>query len=125
MKEEINSRIESVKQRFSDLDIEGKIAAHPLPAVGIALAIGAAIGLLKGLGGGGKKVDKEVAAKSTIGGAISGAITALAMRMVKDYALGHLSGYAKSYLGGQQDPVASKREQGASRDASVERFLEH
>lgn len=126
MNEDINARIEGLKERFANLDIEGKIAAHPIAALGVALATGALIGLATGFGRKGSKVDKEVAAKSTIGGAISGAVTALAMRMVKDYALGRLSGAAKTWYSSHNlEGQSSQSERGASRDASVERFLEH
>ena len=125
MNEDINARIDGLKARFANLDLEGKIAAHPIAALGVALATGALIGLATSFGRT-SKVDTEVAAKSTIGGAISGAITALAMRMVKDYALGRLSGAAKTWYSSHNlEDQGSQRERGASRDASVERFLEH
>jgi hypothetical protein len=117
-KESLMSRVEELSRRFKDaknkFDVEAQIAAHPLPAIGIAFAIGAVFALA-----GGRKHTPD--AHRGIGGAMMAGLGALAMRMLKDVALGQLSGAARAWMEGN----ATDGERTASRDRSVESFLEH
>ncbi len=119
--QDLGDRLKAKLGNFrGSIDLERRIAEHPLPAVGIAFALGAIVGLVRTLGRGHERA--EAVKNSTLGGAITGAITALAMRMAKDYALSHLSGAARKWIDTDQ---TSPTERKASRDPSVESFLEH
>jgi hypothetical protein len=92
-------------------DLETKITAHPLAAIAIALAAGAVVGLA-----GGRSKNDAARTKRTIGSVIVGGVSAIVMGMIRSIVVEHLSGAAKSWLG---------PENMASRDPSIESFLEH
>lgn len=119
-KESLKTRVDELGRRFKDMknkvDIEAQIVAHPLPAVGIALVLGAMVGYRR------RSSQTEQAKRAGISGAIIGGVSALVMRMLKDAALGQLSGAAKTWFDRQQDQPT---ERGASRDPAMEAFLEH
>jgi hypothetical protein len=95
-------------------ELETRIEAHPLAAVAIALVAGAIVALARGERG-------HAPRKRTIGSAIIGGISALAMGVVKDALLGQLSGAAKSWL----DPEGAMSAAGGARRDPAESFLEH
>lgn len=127
--EEISRRVQETREK---LDVKSKIAAQPLPAVGIAFAVGAALGLL---GGGGRKsrsrrdsgIDKEDVQRG-VGGMIGGAIVALVMRLAKDMVFRQLSEHAKEWLHqrqqGQGIGASSQSEQRTSSQPGMESFLQ-
>ena len=104
--------IEDLRNRLEDAvgELDDRIAEHPFAAVGIAFGLGALFALSPRL------PDPD---KRTIRGLLASGLTALALRGVKSYAWSRLSGAAKGLFDG------SSRERQASRDRSVEAFLEH
>ncbi len=95
-------------------ELEARIEAHPLAAVALALFAGAIVALARG-------TRESAPRKRTIGSAIVGGLSALAMGVVKDALLGQLTGAAKSWL----DPDgAMSAAPGVPRDPA-DSFLEH
>lgn len=92
-------------------ELEAKITANPLAALAIALAAGAVVGLA-----GGRSSKDRASDKRTIRGMLLGSVSAIVMGVIRNAVVEHLSGAAKSWLG---------PENVASRDRSVESFLEH
>lgn len=100
--------------------IEARMTEHPWQTIGIAVATGAMLGLLTG----GRRAAP--APRRGIGGALVAALGAIAMRMLRDAALGQVTGYAREWLGKQDDlRGTATREDLASHDPSIEPFLEH
>jgi len=91
-------------------DLESKITAYPLAAVAIALAAGALVGL------GARRSKSAPPSKRTVSSLLLAGVSAIVTSMVRSAVLEQLSGAAKSWLG---------PEDAASRDRSVESFLEH
>lgn len=123
-KESLKTRVDELGRRFKDIknkvDIEAQIVAHPLPAIGIAFVLGAMVGFRR------KSPRQEQVKRAGISGAIIGGLSALVMRMLKDVAIGQLSGAAKTWFDKQQGHVKDQpTERGASRDPAMEAFLEH
>lgn len=119
-KDSVTSKIEELRTRLAGLDraaIEAKIIAHPLPAIGAAFALGVlvAIGTHKP-----KSAENEV--KRGIGGAMVAGLGAVAVRLLKSYAISHLGDAAKNWIGGDQ---TNPTERVASMDPAVESFVRH
>jgi hypothetical protein len=95
-------------------ELEARISAHPLAAVAIALCAGAVVALAR-------RNTRDAAPRRTIGSAIIGGISALAMGVVKDALLGQLSGAAKSWL----DLEGTMSAAPCARREPTESFLEH
>jgi hypothetical protein len=95
-------------------DLQAKIAAHPWPIVGAAFALGAIIAL------GTRKGDE----RRSIGSMVAAGLGAVALRLVKSYALGKLGDAAKDWIGDRVNAMGST-EQATSRQPAVESFLEH
>lgn len=91
-------------------ELRHTIMAHPLAAIAIAFAAGAITGLA------GRATREAAPTKRTIRSVLLGSVSAIVMGMIRSAVIEHLSGAAKSWL----DP-----EDSASRDRSVESFLEH
>ena len=89
--------------------LEAKIAAHPLTAIAIAFAAGAVVALAN-------RANDAAPARRTLGGALAGSLGALAMGVLRTAVLEQVSDAAKSWF---------DSEDAASRDRSVEPFLEH
>lgn len=119
------ARLEQLKHKVSDarhqLDVPSQIAAHPLPAVGIALALGAVVAL-------GRSRPVAAAAAEPSGHPLrSAALTALAgfgLRMVREVALTQLGNAAREWWS-QHEPRAERedREVETSHQAELEPFL--
>ena len=92
-------------------ELEAKITAHPLAAIAIALAAGAIVGMA-----GSRSTKDHAPDKRTIRGMLLGGVSAIVMGVIRSAVVEHLSGAAKTWLG--PDNVAS-------RDPSVEPFLQH
>jgi hypothetical protein len=123
-KESLTSRIDELGRRFKNAksmgNISEKIAAHPWPAVGIAVALGAFAGIAGHLGRPDENGEHKL--RHTL---IAGA-GALLLRLVKSYALGQLGDTAKSWIDERTRMAgADDVEKAASRDPSVEAFLRH
>lgn len=94
-------------------DLEDKIKAHPMIAVALAMGAGAVIAFARG-----SSRRTAAPAKRTVRGMIFGGLSTIAIGMIRTAVLEHLSEAARGWL----DP---DRESTASRDRSVESFLEH
>jgi len=115
-KASLRSRLHELERRYAEakdkLDLGARIAQHPRAAVGIALGVGALLGLL----GGGRKSVAD--GERTFGGTVMAALGAFAIKMLKDAALHEGAEMAKGWW-------ADRTERDASSDPSVEAFLEH
>jgi ElaB/YqjD/DUF883 family membrane-anchored ribosome-binding protein len=123
-KESLSSRIDELGRRYRTAknmgNISDKIAKHPWPAVGIAVALGAFAGIASHVARPDENGERKL--RHTL---IAGA-GALLLRLAKSYALGQLSDTAKSWIDERtRMDGADKTEKAASRDPSVEAFLEH
>jgi len=122
--EAMRSHVEELGRRFHDvrqrIDLESRIAARPLTAVGIAFALGAVLAL-----GGRRRAAPEEQVQRGLGGAVIAGITAIAMRVAKDAAIRQLADAARRWLHEQYGTNVPDSEREASRDPSVEPFLEH
>jgi hypothetical protein len=119
LKSSVTSKMDELRSRLSGVNremIEAQIVAHPWPAVGGALALGVLVALA-----GHRPKAPEQEAKRTLGGAAVAAIGAVAVRLLKSYAISQLGDAAKGWLGAHENP----RERAASKDPAVESFLEH
>ena len=116
VKAQLIARIEEIARRVHDMrsriDVAAYVAEHPWPAVGVAFAAGALLALR------GRRRSEPVLERGT-GGMITAMLGALAMRIVKDVALGQASDVLRSWW------LASDSERDASFDPSVEVFVEH
>lgn len=117
-KASLRSRLHELERRYAaakdKLDLGARIAQHPRTAVGIALGLGAFLGFL----GGGKAKHVMSDGERTIGSTVMAALGAFAIKMLKDAALHEGAQIAKGWW-------ADRTERDASRDPSVEAFLEH
>lgn len=122
------SRVEVLKHKLSDvrhrLDLQAQIAQHPLPAVGIAFALGAALAL--------RRTSTVPAASDTgrsLRGAAVTAISAITMHILREVALGKLGHLAKEWWGEARATGApgssNVSDVSDARLAGVQPFLEH
>jgi hypothetical protein len=107
------------------LDVPAQIAAHPLVAVGAALAAGA----LLGLAGGGRRArarkprEPRAPNEGGLGRAVMAGLGALAIRAAKELALRGAAQAARSLW--EQHEQASASEVRTSYDPHMEPFLRH
>lgn len=89
------SRVEALKDKLGDarrkLDLPAQIAMHPLPAVGIALAIGALAGRR------GARTVSAAMAERSLGATALAAIGAVGLRIVREIAISQLSRAARQW----------------------------
>jgi hypothetical protein len=98
-KESLTHRFEELHRRFNEakhkLSVTDQIAAHPWPAVGIALAVGA----LLGFSSGGKK--PTIVEQKSVGGRITEALVGIAgtiaLKMIREMAVKQFGGAAKKW----------------------------
>ena len=125
-RQDLLARVEEIARRVQDardkIDIRAKIAAHPWPAIGIALAAGVLLALPRSSS---KSKSKSIRAAETKGevkggliGAAAATIGTLAFTLIKNVAMQHISGMAKDWFD-------QRMEADASRTRDVESFLEH
>ena len=114
---EIGRRVKAVRAR---LDVPSHIAAHPLAAVGAALALGALLGMRGGKRGSAGAGDE---AASGIGKAALAGLAALGVRVAKELALRSAAEVGRRWWDQQQRVPAS--EVRTSYHRGVEPFLEH
>jgi len=120
-KPSLRSRAELLTHKLTDaghrLDLHAQIARHPLPAVGIAFAVGALLGMRRSGG-----AMPPGSGHSVRGGAFT-ALAALGLHLVREVALGQLAQVARQWWsdasGGSASEVADPR------TADLEPFLEH
>jgi hypothetical protein len=96
--EEHAGRMDAVKQKLGQvgrklkrIEVREQIVAHPFAAIGIGAAVGALIGLAR-----------PMPERSRTSAAVSAALTAIAIRFVREAAFRKLGGMAKDWLQGQQ-----------------------
>jgi LPXTG-motif cell wall-anchored protein len=122
-KESLMARAEELGRRFKEmtekLDLDGHIAAHPLPAVGIAFMLGAMLGFRRKR----KQEHEEEEVERTLGGAVVGAITALGLRLLKDAALKRAAGVAKTWIDKRRGNVPQPTEHATAQPSSTDPFL--
>lgn len=115
------ARLELLKQKLTDakgkVDLKAQIENHPLPAVGIAFAIGVLAGLRRTSASATGTTAHPLASAAVAG------LAALGLRLVRELALGQLTNIARHWWNEREG--ISPHEAGASRMADVEPFLEH
>lgn len=117
---ELSRRLKVARAR---LDVPAQIAAHPLAAVGVALAAGA----LLGLSGGRRRARATEPGEAREGGGLGRAalagLGAIALRVAKELALRGAAKAARSWWEQQEQAHASEAR--TSYDPHMEPFLRH
>jgi uncharacterized membrane protein YjjP (DUF1212 family) len=92
--EKIDPAVSTMKQKLGDarrrikqIDLREKVVSNPLPAIGIGLAAGALVGLIR-----------PMPHRNRVSGALMGLVTGLAFRAARSYAMAHLATYAKDFI---------------------------
>jgi hypothetical protein len=108
------SRVELLKHKFTDarhkLDLPAQITEHPLPAIGVAFALGMLVGLRR-------SPAAAIGASGGIRHAAVAALTAFGLRLVRNVALGQLAEIAKQWWSEQQ--AHSERQAPPARGSGV------
>ena len=95
-KASLRARFASLEQRLGDvrdrIDLPAQIRRHPLPAVGIAFALGALAGRR------GARIASRVAAERSIGATALGALGALGLRVVRELVILQLTRAARHWI---------------------------
>src|SRR5262245_54312101 len=119
-KESLLSRVEQLKQRFTEarhrFDPQEQIARHPIPAVGLAFALGVIAGL-----GRPRAAGPGEARSSLVGAALAGLAT-VALRIVREAAMAQLGRSAHDWWSARE---AAERARSGSGMPDAEPFLEH
>jgi hypothetical protein len=120
-KESLLSRIDLLKQRFTDakhrFNPQEQIARYPIPAVGAAFALGVIAGLSRG------RAAMPGEARSSLTGAVLAGLATVALRMVREVAMTQLGHAAHGWWAAREG--TSSAEARSSRMPDVEPFLEH
>ena len=118
-KESLLSRVEELKQRFTDakhrFDPQEQIARHPIPAIGLAFALGVIAGL-------GRSRRAPDGARSSLAGAAIAGLATVGLKIVREAAMAQLGRAAHDWWSARE--AASRTEAGA-RMPDAEPFLEH
>ncbi len=118
------ARVELLKHKIGDakhqLDFKAQIAAHPLPAIGIAFAIGALAAMS---GQPSAPRAPRVPGEHSLTGAALGALAAFGLRLARELAIGQLGNAAKQWWATQGGSVGQATS--GPRAADIEPFLEH
>lgn len=95
----LKQKLGSVRRRIKQIDLREKIIEYPFAAVGIGLAAGALVGLVRPK----PQPGRVTSALVTVAGAI-------AFRLIREAAVAQLGGFARDYLkdqfGHREEPVA-------------------
>jgi hypothetical protein len=98
--EEEHGRMHAVKEKLGQvgrklkrIEVRESIVEHPFAAIGIGAAVGAIVGLVR-----------PMPYRSRTSAALSAAMTAIALKLVREAAYRKLGGMAKDWLQGQQQP---------------------
>ncbi len=121
------ARVEVLKKRVAEakhkLDVPSQIAKHPWPAVGVAFALGVALGFGRK---GSSTPHRVVAGKRSVGDMVLTAAAALGIRLVRDAALAQLTDVAKQWLQKNAGVTGvSPTEAATGQHADLAAFLEH
>jgi hypothetical protein len=115
------ARLEVLKDKVTEVkgkvDLRAQIEKHPLPAVGIAFALGALAGLRRT-----STAATGAYAHPLASTAIAG-LAALGLRLLREVALSQLGNLAKQWWV-EREGVSAREERG-SHMADIEPFLEH
>jgi hypothetical protein len=112
-KASLRARIAVLERRLGDvrdrIDLPGQIRRHPLPAVGIAFALGALVG------GRGRRATARPALPAapgsrprTFGGAALAIVSALGFQLLRELAVGQLMRTAERLLREHAGPLAER-----------------
>jgi len=116
------SRLELLKQKLTDakdkVDLRTQITMHPLPAVGIAFALGMLAGLQRTRGS-----TPQGMASHPFTSTVFAGLTAVGLRLLREVALAQLGVVAKDWW--TERDGTSQSEVPASHLTDVEPFLEH
>lgn len=100
------SRVELLKHKLTEarqqLDLPAQIAKHPLPAVGLAFALGALVGRWR------RRSAPEGPAPGSLRSAVFATLTAIGMRVVRDVALAQLGHTVRQWWSGRGDEPATE-----------------
>jgi hypothetical protein len=118
------ARVEVLKHKLGEakhqLDFKAQIVQHPLPAIGIAFAIGALVAMT---GRASAPRAAKLPGEHSLTGAALGALAAFGLRIARELAIGQLGIAAKQWWVAQGDsagPAAAR-----ARADELEPFLEH
>jgi hypothetical protein len=118
------SRVELLKHKLTDakrqLDLQAQIVKHPLPAVGIAFALGVAAGLR---GTSSTSAAMPHPSSRSLRGAAVSALAAFGLHIVRELALGQLGQVTRRWWA--ETGSGSTAEASGSRADDLEQFLEH
>ena len=119
------SRVDLLKHRFTDathrLDLPAHIVKHPLPAVGIAFALGVVAGLRRVRPV--QTVRSEDVTERSFRGMVLAGLATVSLRVVRELAMAQLGQIARQWWTNREH--GSSGEAGGSRLPDVEPFLEH
>jgi hypothetical protein len=88
----IKQRLGQLGRRIKRVDLRSQIVSHPFPAVGIAAAVGALIGLAR-----------PMPRRNRVSGALMAVASTIGFRILREAAMAQLAQYAKQHIGGQRD----------------------
>lgn len=102
-KAQLRSRLAMLEHRFEEvrdrIDVVEQIRRHPMPAIGIGLALGALLGYRSA------RAAAGIAPARSIGTAVLAALGAVGMRIARDVALGQLSRAARRWWSEHGGPL--------------------
>jgi hypothetical protein len=123
------ARIDLLKHKIGDakhqLDFKAQIAKHPLPAIGVAFALGALAAMTRQPAA---PRDASFPEARSLTSAALGALAALGLRMARELAIGQLGSVAKQWWdqgGSGGHPAPTARAAASAHAADLEPFLEH
>jgi hypothetical protein len=87
------------------------VAEHPLLAMGGAMALGAIV-----------SASRSRRPRGRVSGAVAGALGAIVIGVIRDYAIRQVSGYARSWI---DETERQRADDVTSHNREVEAFLEH
>lgn len=127
------ARVEVLKHKLGDVkhqvSVQAQIAKHPLPAIGIAFAVGALVALGRPRRAHPREAVEQALTtlpkERSLGKLAFGAIATFGLRMLRELAVAQLGNAAKQWWVEQGRGTESRTEHDASRTPDIEPFLEH
>jgi ElaB/YqjD/DUF883 family membrane-anchored ribosome-binding protein len=117
------SRVDALKHKFGDaraqINLPAQIAKYPIPAIGVAFALGAFAAL-----GGSRRSASQSSGEHSLTRAALATLAAFGLRIARELAIGQLGNVAKQWWNQRSDEV-SPREARTSRSPDLAPFLEH
>lgn len=87
IKARARQKLGDARRAIKQIDLREKIISNPLPALGIGLAAGALVGLIR-----------PMPHRNRVSGALMGLVTGLAFRAARSYGMAYLASYAKDFI---------------------------